>query len=88
MKTIFLGVEGMTLENLVAIAQDGAQVQLTADAEKQIQKSRSLIESWVQEEKTIYGLRRPQRCHHIQRRYPTASKKCFDEPCRRCRQAF
>jgi len=56
MKTIFLGVEGMTLENLVAIAQDGAQVQLTADAEKQIQKSRSLIERWVQEEKTIYGI--------------------------------
>ena len=56
MKTIFLGVEGMTLENLVAIAQDGAQVQLTADAEKQIQKSRWLIERWVQEEKTIYGI--------------------------------
>jgi len=56
MKTIFLGVEGMTLENLVAIAQDGAQVQLTADAEKQIQKSRSLLERWVQEEKTIYGI--------------------------------
>jgi histidine ammonia-lyase len=56
MKTVFLGVEGMSLENLVAIAQDGAQVQLTADAEKQIQKSRSLIERWVQEEKTIYGI--------------------------------
>ena len=56
MKTIFLGVEGMTLENLIAIARNGAQVQLTADAEKQILKSRHLIEQWVQDEKRIYGI--------------------------------
>jgi histidine ammonia-lyase len=56
MKTIFLGVEGMTLENLVAIARKGTPVQLTADAEKQIQKSRVLIERWVQEERRIYGI--------------------------------
>jgi histidine ammonia-lyase len=56
MKTIYLGVEGMTLENLIAIARRGAKVQLTADAEKQIQKSRHLIERWVQEEKRIYGI--------------------------------
>ena len=56
MKTIFLGVEGMSIENLIAIARSGAKVQLTADAEKQIQKSRHLIERWVQDEKTIYGI--------------------------------
>jgi len=56
MKTIFLGVEGMTLDNLAAIARNGAQVQLTADAEKQIQKGRVLIERWVQEERRIYGI--------------------------------
>jgi histidine ammonia-lyase len=56
MKTIFLGVAGMTLENLVAIARKGTRVQLTADAEKQIQKSRLLIERWVQEERRIYGI--------------------------------
>ncbi len=56
MKTISLGVEGMTLENLIAIARSGAKVQLTADAEKQIQKSRHLIERWVQDEKRIYGI--------------------------------
>jgi len=56
MKTISLGVEGMTLENLIAIARNGAQVQLTTDAEKQIQKSRHLIESWVQDERRIYGI--------------------------------
>ncbi len=56
MKTIFLGVEGMTLENLIAIARNGAQVQLTADAEKQILKSRHLIDQWVQDEKRIYGI--------------------------------
>jgi histidine ammonia-lyase len=56
MKTISLGVEGLTLEKLVAIARSGAKVQLTADAEKQIQKSRHLIERWVQDEKRIYGI--------------------------------
>jgi histidine ammonia-lyase len=56
MKTIFLGVEGMELEHLIAIARHGAQVQLTTDAEKQIQKSRHLIDRWVQEEKRIYGI--------------------------------
>ena len=56
MKTIYLGVEGMTLDNLIAIARHGNQVQLTADAEKQIQKSRHLIERWVQEERRIYGI--------------------------------
>ena len=44
MKTIFLGVEGMTLVDLIAIARNGAQVQLTTDAEKQMIKSRHLIE--------------------------------------------
>ncbi len=56
MKTIFLGVEGMALEALAAIARKGSRVQLTADAEKQIQKCRSLIERWVQEERRIYGI--------------------------------
>ena len=56
MKTVFLGVEGMTLENLIAVARSGSRVQLTADAEKQIQKSRHLIERWVKEERRIYGI--------------------------------
>jgi histidine ammonia-lyase len=56
MKTIFLGVEGMTLADLVTIARHGAQVQLTTDAEKQIVKSRRLIEDWVRDEKRIYGI--------------------------------
>jgi histidine ammonia-lyase len=56
MKTIFLGVEGMTLADLISIARKGAQVQLTTDAEKQMIKSRHLIEQWVQEERRIYGV--------------------------------
>jgi histidine ammonia-lyase len=56
MKTIFLGVEGMILENLIAIARNGAQVQLTTDAEEQVRKSRHLIDRWVQDEKRIYGI--------------------------------
>ncbi|UCF93059.1 MAG: aromatic amino acid lyase, partial [Desulfobacterales bacterium] len=56
MQTIFLGMDGMILEDLVAIARRGAQVQLTEGAAERISRSRELIEKWVQEEKRIYGV--------------------------------
>ena len=56
MKTIALGFDGMTLAELVAIAREGVQVELTKDAEKRISKTRALVEQWVEDEKTIYGI--------------------------------
>jgi len=56
MNTVLLGMEGMTLEALVAVARYGAKVDLTAGAEKRIVAARRLIEQWVQEGKTIYGV--------------------------------
>ncbi|OQX23337.1 MAG: histidine ammonia-lyase [Desulfobacteraceae bacterium IS3] len=55
-KTILLGKDGMTLEQLADIARRGARVCLTAEAEKEITRSRNLIEKWVKAEKTIYGV--------------------------------
>jgi len=46
----------MTIEDLVAIARDGAGVQLTKASEKRITKTRKLIEKLVEEEKAIYGV--------------------------------
>lgn len=56
MKDILLDADGMTVEDLAAIARQGVKVQLTKDSEKRIAKSRKLIEQWVREEKTIYGV--------------------------------
>jgi len=56
MKTILFDTNTMTLEDLEAIARQGARVQLTKDSEKRISKSRKLIEQWIREEKTIYGV--------------------------------
>ena len=56
MKYILLGFDNMTIEDLVAIARDGAGVQLTKASEKRITKTRKLIEKLVQEEKVIYGV--------------------------------
>jgi len=56
MKEIFFGMEGMTLEDLASISRKGVKVQLTKGSQKRIKKARELIEQWVQEEKSIYGV--------------------------------
>ena len=56
MKAIVLGMDGMTLDDLVAIAREGARVRLAKESEERIVKARKLIEQWVQEGKTIYGV--------------------------------
>jgi histidine ammonia-lyase len=56
MKEIVLGIDGMTLEDLVAIAREGARVRLGKESEQQIVNARKLIEKWVQEERTVYGV--------------------------------
>ena len=56
MKTISLGMDGMTLAYLMAIAREGAQAKLTEGSEKRIRETRGLVERWVDDEKTIYGI--------------------------------
>jgi histidine ammonia-lyase len=56
MKTISLGIDGLTLEDLVVIARSGRNVKLTKNSEKEIRQARTLIDQWVAEEKTIYGI--------------------------------
>jgi histidine ammonia-lyase len=56
MKSISLGIDGLTLEDLVDIARGGRNVKLTKDSEKRIRQARTLIDRWVAEEKTIYGI--------------------------------
>jgi histidine ammonia-lyase len=56
MKEIQLGVDGMTVEALVAIARKGARVTLTKEAETRIVEARKLVEKWVEDGRTIYGI--------------------------------
>jgi len=56
MDTVLLGYDGMTLEELVAIARDGAPVDISADATTELVKSSRLISKWVAGEKKVYGV--------------------------------
>ena len=56
MKTIFLGIDGMTLADLVAAARYRAKIKLTPESEKKIRQTRKLVDQWVAEGKTIYGV--------------------------------
>jgi len=56
MKEVMLGVDGMFLEALVSVARGGAGVRLTKEAERRIVEARKLVEKWVAEGKTIYGI--------------------------------
>ena len=55
-KKVALGFDGMTLEDLAAVARHGAHVTLTRDAIKRIRSSRQLVDRWVKENRVIYGI--------------------------------
>jgi histidine ammonia-lyase len=56
MREIILGVDGMTLEDLVAVAREEAVVRLAAESERRILRSRELVERWLRESRTVYGV--------------------------------
>ncbi|MGD9233238.1 MAG: histidine ammonia-lyase, partial [Desulfobacterales bacterium] len=56
MKPVVIGMEKMTLEALMSIARHGAGVQLSEASVQRINEARQLIEQWVKEEKSIYGV--------------------------------
>jgi histidine ammonia-lyase len=56
MKEIMLGMDGMTLQDLMLIARGGAGVRLTEQAREKILEARKLVEEWVREERVVYGM--------------------------------
>jgi len=56
MKPITIGMGVMTLEDLIDISRHGASVELTKRSEHRINEARKLIEQWVREEKSVYGI--------------------------------
>lgn len=56
MKEIAIGTHDMTLKDLSDISRMGTMVRLTEGSKNRIKKTRDLIEQWVLEEKSIYGV--------------------------------
>jgi histidine ammonia-lyase len=56
MQAVFLDMEGMTIEALVAVARQGAEARLSTAAEARITAGRALVDRWVREERRIYGV--------------------------------
>jgi len=56
MRKVTLDMQGLTLEELTGIARRGVAVELSPGAVDRIQRTRSLIDRWVQEGRTIYGV--------------------------------
>jgi histidine ammonia-lyase len=56
MKEITLGVDGMSLEDLAAIARLGAAVRLADESGARILRARGLVERWLQEGCIVYGV--------------------------------
>jgi len=56
MKEIAVGMHDMTIEDLSDISRIGATVRLTEGSKNRIKKTRDLIEQWVREERSIYGV--------------------------------
>ena len=56
MQAVFLDMEGMTIEALVAVARQGAEARLSTAAAARIASGRALVDRWVREERRIYGV--------------------------------
>ncbi len=56
MKTITLGIDSVTINDLVKIARGHARVRLSEQSVKVMRKSRKLVEKWVDNEERIYGI--------------------------------
>ncbi|NNF99513.1 MAG: histidine ammonia-lyase [Desulfobacteraceae bacterium] len=55
-RTISLGYDGLTLDDLMTIARQHAAVKITKPAAARILKSQALIEKWVEAEYNVYGI--------------------------------
>jgi histidine ammonia-lyase len=56
MNKIVLSAEGMSLEDLAAVARKGAGVELAEQARQRILEAGRLVEQWVREGRVVYGI--------------------------------
>lgn len=56
MEKVFIDGESLTIEDVVAIARHGAQVEIPEKVKERVQKNRRVLERLVTEKKVIYGV--------------------------------
>ncbi len=56
MKKMIIDKNDLSVEDVVAVARYGAPLSISHKAAERIQRSRALVEKWVQEGKIIYGI--------------------------------
>lgn len=56
MSTVLIGSKALTIEDVVNVARKGYKVALTEDAVARINKSRALVDEFVDNKETIYGI--------------------------------
>ncbi|MFR1801378.1 MAG: aromatic amino acid lyase, partial [Faecalispora jeddahensis] len=55
LKSITLGPD-ITLEDLVSVARHGARVEFSEDYRERVNRSRTLVEQWVDQNRVMYGV--------------------------------
>lgn len=56
MRKILVDGENLNIEDIVSVARDGTDVEISEETLKKLEISRELVERWVKEGKTIYGV--------------------------------
>ena len=56
MNTIYIDGESLTLEELVKVARENYKVELTAEAIERVEKSRAVVDEFVDNEEVVYGI--------------------------------
>ena len=56
MTLVKFGKQKISVRQLVAIARHGARIELTRAAEEKIKAARELVERWVREGRSVYGV--------------------------------
>jgi histidine ammonia-lyase len=56
MNRVILDGNSLTLEDFIRIVRGGFKVELSEEAMKRVEKARSLVDRFVQEEKVVYGI--------------------------------
>lgn len=56
MKTVLIDGKRLTLQDVVEVARKGANVKLSQDAVEKVNKSRAVVDEFVDQEKVVYGI--------------------------------
>jgi histidine ammonia-lyase len=56
LKTVFIDGESLTLEDVVSVARENAEVKISPEAKAKVKRSREVLEWLVKQKRTVYGV--------------------------------